>query len=410
MSDHFYFRTIWEHVTAFSEMFNNMSVYVYDKDKYSPSYGKIKGRKIVPIILAPKEKVVSVLNTLVGSEKPEVDNILPKMSISWGGISFDPERQRGRNQKRDLFVEYTNVEALNLLADPLSVTKPQDNLNVRVKHYDIQTVPWKLEFELVIWSKYMDDGVQILENILPFFSPDRQIVISERGIGIEREAKVTLNSVSNNFAYDLNEPDRRILQWTLAFTCECNLYKPIYFEKEILQAVIRVGTVDPRLGQGDSITISAQGANTQGLDVNVISRIQQFDQLTSSTADISGNLHYISIDTWAHPQAIFTPLKFDIYGIVTEELDDDFIIGENSAEYIVTENSASSNYGAGVLRVVLPTFNDSHSPPDKFEWPVSRHLSAEYYNDLNPTDPVTPDPDADDEYQAWKDANSPGGG
>ncbi len=293
MSEHFYYRTIWEHVTAFSELFNNMSVYVYDKDKYSATYGRPIGRKIVPVILAPKEKVISVLNTLVGSEKPEVDNVLPKMSIAWSGFSYDTERSRGRNQKRELFVEYTTAEELNLLQDPLSVTNPEDNLNVRVKHYDIQTVPWKMEFELVIWSKYMDDGVQILENICPFFSPDRQISISERGIGIEREAKVTLNSVSNNFAYDLNEPDRRILQWTLAFTCECNLYKPIYFEKEILQAVIRVGTVDPRFGHGDSIIISAEGANLEGMDVNVISRVQQFDQLTSSTAAISGNLHLI---------------------------------------------------------------------------------------------------------------------
>lgn len=412
MSDHFYFRTIWEHVTAFSEMFNNISVYVYDKDKYSPTYGKIKGRKIVPIILAPKEKVVSVLNALVGSEKPEVDNVLPKMSISWSGISFDAERQRGRNQKRDLFVEYTNVEALNLLDDPQSITKPKDNLDIRVKHYDIQTVPWKLEFELVIWSKYMDDGVQILENILPFFSPDRQIVISERGIGIEREAKVTLNSVSNNFAYDLNEPDRRILQWTLSFTCECSLYKPIYFEKEILKAVIRVGTVDPRLGHGDSIIISAEGANIQGMDIDVITRVQQFDQLTSSTASISGNLHYINIDTWATPQATFTPLPDlgnNYYGDTTEG--DLIIVSENSEYYVVNESSAATiNSGAGILTVVLPTFNDEHLPPNKFNHPIAGHLSADYYNILNPADQVTPDPNADIEYQNWKDKNSPGGG
>lgn len=412
MSEHFYFRTIWEHVTAFSELFNNMSVYVYDKDKYSTTYGRPIGRKIVPIVLAPKEKVMSVLNVLMGSEKPEVDNALPKMSISWSGLSYDADRQRGRNQKRDLFVEYTTTEEINLRQDPTSVTAPEDNHDVRVKHYDIQTVPWNLEFELVIWAKYMDDGVQILEQILPFFSPDRQISISERGIGIEREAKVKLNSVANNFAYDLNEPDRRIVQWTLSFTCECNLYKPIYFEKEILQAVIRVGTVDPRFGHGDSIIISADGANVEGMAVNVISRVQQFDQLTSSTAAISGNLHYITIDTWANPQAIFTPLSElgnNFYGSATEE--DDLVISEDSNDFLVNENSsATTNPEAGILTIVLPTFNDESNHPDTFNWPISRHLSFEYYNALNPADPVTPDPDADVEYQDWKDNGSPGGG
>lgn len=377
MSEHFYFRTIWEHITAFSELFNNMSVYVYDKNKTSSTYGKPIGRKLVPIILAPKEKVISVLNALNGSEKPEVDNVLPKMSISWSGLSFDAERARGKNQKRDLFVEYTNTEALNLAADPTSVTAAKDNLPTRVKHYDIQTVPYKLEFELVIWSKYMDDGVQILENILPFFAPDRQISLKERGIGIEREAKVTLNSSSNNFAYDLNEPDRRILQWNLSFTCECNLYKPIYFDREILQTVIRVGTTDPKYAHGDSITISAEGANIQGMDIDIVTKIQEFDQLSPSTASISGNLHYISIDTWANPQATFT---------------------------------AISTPGSGILTITLPDFNDEHLPPNEFNHPVSRHLSADYYNKLNPLNPVTPDPDADIEYQDWKNNNSPGGG
>ncbi len=383
-SQHFYFRTLWEHITAFSDLFNDISVYVYDKDKNSPTYGQPIGRKLVPIVLAPKEKVISVLNVLLGSEKPEVDNVLPKISILWNGFAYDPSRQKGRTQKRELFVEYTTTEALNLLEDPTSVTDPEDNANVRVKHYDIQVVPYKMEFEMSIWSKYMDDGAQILEMICPFFAPDRVVSLKERGVGIEKQAKVTLNSVTPNFATDLNEPDRRILQWNLSFTMECDLYKPIFFEKDILKAIIRVGLTDPRnprKGQGESITISTEGANINGTDIDVFSRIQQFDQLTSSTASVSGNLHYIEIDTWANPQATFTPLSE---------------VGYNS--------------NAGVLTIVLPQFNDEHLPPDKFDYPVSRHLAAEYYNTLNPADQITPDPEADEEYQDWKDAGSPGGG
>jgi hypothetical protein len=377
MSNHFYFRTIWETITGFSEMFNDMYVYVYDKDKYSPTYGDPIGLKIVPVILAPKEKVVSVLNVLLGSEKPEVDNVLPKISILWSGISFEPNRERGKNQKRDLFVEYTTQGALNTLEDPNSVTPTDEDVPVRIKHYDIQTVPYKMDFELVIWAKYMDDGTQILEQILPFFAPDRQISLKERGIGIEREAKVVLNSITNNFTYDLNEPDRRILQWSLSFTCECNLYKPIYIDKDILKAVVRVGVDNPRRSAGDSITIAANGANIQGMHVDVFSKVQEFDQLTSSTAAISGNLHYMTIDTWANPPATFTPID---------------------------------EPGSGILTVTLPDFNDEHNPPDKFEYPVSRHMSADYYNLLNPANPVTPDPEADEEFQSWKDDGSPGGG
>lgn len=409
MQDFFYYRTIWEHITAFSELFNNMSIYVYDKSKESPTYGKPIGRKIVPIILAPKEKVISVLNQLVGSEKAEIDNILPKISITWTAIEYDKDRTRGKNQKRELFVEYTTQNAINEIdgIPPLSVDIP-----VRVKNYDIQTVPYKLTFEMVIWTKYMDDGVQLLENILPFFAPDRQISLKERGVGIEREAKVTLTSVTNNFTYNLNEPDRRILQWNLSFTCECNLYRPIYFDKEILNAIIRVSAIDPKKSQGESIIISAQGANMQELTPIIIQRIQEIDQLTSSTASVSGNMNFINIDTWANPQVSFTPLTTlgnNFISLSTE--DQEIIISEDGESFIGSENSANPiNPDAGILTINLPEFNDAHNPPVRFDHPVSRHISADYYNKLNIENPVTPDPDADEEYQAWLDDNSPGGG
>ncbi|MCS7316912.1 MAG: tail sheath stabilizer and completion protein [Candidatus Dojkabacteria bacterium] len=201
MYNYFYNKVLWTHVAAFADIFNEMSVIVYDKD------GKAIGWKPVPVLLATREKVVSML--LKDPKTPDVDapNYLPLISIQWKGISRNAERQRGLREKRKLLIDY------------------EDPNNPRIIS-DMQTVPYDLDFEVVIWTKYMDDAAQLLENILPFFNPEAPVSLYERGIGTERQVKVTLESVSTNIASDISETERRIIQVNMSFKMECNFYKP----------------------------------------------------------------------------------------------------------------------------------------------------------------------------------------
>lgn len=201
MLNYFYNKVIWTHIAAFADIFNEMSVFVYDKD------GKAIGWKPVPVIIATKEKVVSQLISQNKIDEDIMNNYLPLISISWKGISRNTERQRGLREKRRLLIEYEDPN------NPKAIT-------------DMQTVPYDLDLELVIWTKYMDDAAQLLENILPFFNPEAPVSLYERGIGTERQVKVTLESVSTNIASDIAEPERRVIQITLSFKMECNFYKP----------------------------------------------------------------------------------------------------------------------------------------------------------------------------------------
>lgn len=201
MLNYFYNKVIWTHIAAFADIFNEMSVIVYDKD------GKAIGWKPVPVILATKEKVVSQLISQHKNGDEYMQNYLPLISINWKGISRNAERQRGLREKRRLLVDYEDPN------NPKAIT-------------DMQTIPYDLDFDLVIWSKYMDDAAQLLENILPFFNPEAPVSLYERGIGTERQVKVTLESVSTNIATDIAEPERRVIQITLSFKMECNFYRP----------------------------------------------------------------------------------------------------------------------------------------------------------------------------------------
>lgn len=265
MKSHFYHHTFWKHFSAFADIFNDMSVFVYNKERTAAI-----GKKNVPVIIAPKEKVIS--NLLVnGLDKPQSNNQLPKISVFWNSIEPDLEnRARGLKSDRRLLIETT--------VDEDGKTKKRE------VYSDLQTVPYKMGIELVIWTKYQDEAVQLLENILPFFNPELPISIYERAVGIERKCSVKLISVAPNFVGDLNEPDRRIVQYNLSFVMECNLYRPLAISGDIQKVSITVASAtNPHTFSGDVIYTTTLGISGEILDDGIRQCIIGFDSLEEKT-------------------------------------------------------------------------------------------------------------------------------
>jgi hypothetical protein len=289
MKNYLYLKTIWSSVAAFSDMFNDLSVLVYNNQ------GQAIGWKPVPITIGPKEKVVSALIAQDTDNPDSVfspDNYLPRLSVTWNGISRSPERQRGQKMKRRLFIEYLQSDkgreyCLNRLKENGGIINP-DNLEALHSGYspqpiarvDTQTVPYVLNLELSIWTKYMDDMAQILENILPFFNPEAYVSFVERGIGTERKAKVTLDSINPNFVTELDNTSRRVLQMQLAFSMEMNFYRPEEpIEKPIRRVTIRLGEDETRSDIGLGFP------EARGETVNVV-----------SLPCLSGSCDYLDMD------------------------------------------------------------------------------------------------------------------
>lgn len=199
--NYLYLKSIWSGVAGFADQFDDMSILAYD------SQGRAVGYKRVPVTLGPKEKVVAALIAEEGGTSVyPPDNYLPRISIAWNGFDRDLQRQRGNHERRKLFVDI-------------------DDGCERIRS-DLQPVPWKMSFEVTLWTKYMDDMAQLLENILPFYNPDAPISFIERGVGLERQAQVTLESVQTNFQTDIQNTERRYLQANLSFSMEINFYRP----------------------------------------------------------------------------------------------------------------------------------------------------------------------------------------
>ena len=95
-------------------------------------------------------------------------------------------------------------------------------------------VPYNLNVELAVIAKNQNDGLQIIEQILPSFHPSLNIsieVIEETHE--ERDIAVVLNSINYVDEYEGDFNQRRLLLWTLNFTVKTYLFGPIDIQKDI---------------------------------------------------------------------------------------------------------------------------------------------------------------------------------
>jgi hypothetical protein len=211
MFTHFYHGSIRKLVTAFGTLFNN--VYISRTD------GGVTKKIKVPLIYSPKEKFVHRLNLDV--DKTMVQTILPRMGFSITSMSYDVERKKNSINKRWKQDIDTN-----------------DNITFQYRYED---VPYDIDFELYIYTRNMDDGLQIIEQILPFFTPEFTITIKPKVLNTSSEKvdiPIILNQITPSEIYDNNfSEDTRVLTWDLQFTTKTYLYGPVKEAPNIIKDV-----------------------------------------------------------------------------------------------------------------------------------------------------------------------------
>ena len=110
---------------------------------------------------------------------------------------------------------------------------------IRDRYSQFVPVPYNLDVELSIISKTQDDGLQILEQILPNFHPSLNVsieVIDETHE--ERDIAIVLNNVDYTDDYEGDFSQRRTLLWTLRFTIKTYLFGPVNAQRDIRKVVL----------------------------------------------------------------------------------------------------------------------------------------------------------------------------
>lgn len=194
-------------VVSFGTMFNNIRLVRYDQS------GTIEIERInVPLAYANKEKFYKRITQDPELTK-EVQITLPRLGFNLDSITYDPLR------KTSLY----NTQF-----------SPNSSGNLK----SLQATPYNFDFTLSVYVRNVEDGTQIIEQILPYFNPDYTLSININGLPNNKvDVPIVLNSVNQNAQMDGSGEDTRLLTWDLTFTVKGYLYGPLLENAKIIKKV-----------------------------------------------------------------------------------------------------------------------------------------------------------------------------
>lgn len=194
----FYFSTIRKYVIVFGTLFNDIRI--SRQDSGNNLINLIK----VPLSYAPKEKMLARLENDPNIDRP-FSTLLPRMSFEISGIEYDEDRK---------------------LHNVGRVVVKDTNANKSKSQYN--PVPYNIDFTLYIYVKNAEDGTKIVEQILPFFTPDWTPTVNLiPEMNVKMDIPVVLKSISLEDTYEGDFKNRRAIIWTLNFTLKGYIYGPI---------------------------------------------------------------------------------------------------------------------------------------------------------------------------------------
>ena len=198
-------------VIGFGTLFNNIEI--------KRTEGSRTEVMKVPLAYGPKDKFLARLRQVGDlTTKDAVQITLPRISFEISGFAYDATRKVSPTQ----VIRYTGSD---------SKTRKS-----------FMPVPYNVDFELAIMAKNQDDGLQILEQILPFFQPMFNITLNlQEAIGETKDFPVTLNSVVYEDDYEGDYTTRRTLIYTLSFSAKTYVYGPV---SDVTDKLIKKAIVD----------------------------------------------------------------------------------------------------------------------------------------------------------------------
>ena len=210
LGQYFYNESLRKCIIAFGSLFND--IYIQRKDGSTVSQSMK-----VPLAYGPKQKFMVRLDADPNLDQ-KVAITLPRIGFEIAGFDYDPSRKLNRIIKRKK-VANTSDKALKQMSTQYS------------------PVPYNLNFELFVMTKNSDDGIQIVEQILPFFQPEYTVTINEvPEMDVVRDVPIVLNNIGYEDTYTGSFTERRAIIYTLNFTAKAYVYGPVDTSKPITKA------------------------------------------------------------------------------------------------------------------------------------------------------------------------------
>jgi hypothetical protein len=197
----FYHQTMRKVLIAFGSLFNGLEMVKYANEESREELGRIT----VPVTYEGKETFITRLEA-----DPDltagVQIILPAMTYEMTGIKYDPQR------KITQFIKNQLIQTSN---SAIRFTPP---------------VPYNMGIDVNLYVRNMEDGLQLIEQIIPFFATDYTVgvkYVMQDDNYISYDLPFILEDIQFNNEYEGPAGAVRKIVWTLNFNAKLWLFGPM---------------------------------------------------------------------------------------------------------------------------------------------------------------------------------------
>jgi len=253
---HFYHKRVRTAVSVFGSLFNN--IHVIRQNKAGGVISQIK----VPLAYAQRRQFLSRIEEMEQGQDAErkVAIKLPRMSFEITNMVYDAARQL---PKMNAFTSAVNNSVVN-----------------RQKLYS--ATPYIVSFQLNVYAKNQDDALQIVEQILPYFSPQYTVTVKPFADipTLKEDVPINLGSVVMYDDFEGELQTRRTIIYSLDFDMKILLHGPVNSDGE---KIIRDVRTNYFLQTADSdqylhTTVQTPEPNTVSVDSDYGFSIEYLDE------------------------------------------------------------------------------------------------------------------------------------
>ena len=224
----YYHGTLRRFVIMFGNLFNEIQIERYDAN------GNIAQTLNVPIEYGPKQKFYQrIYGDPTLNREIAVTN--PRLGFEFISMSYAPSRK--------INTAHRYVKGQNTGGNDFNFT--------------YAPVPYDMQFQLNAFVKNAEDGTQIVEQIVPFFTPDWTVtmkILPE--LGITMDIPIELTSVTSEDTWEGDFESRRVLTWQFDFTVKGYLFGPLqkykYIDRADVRTKIEEATITTQTFEGDA--------------------------------------------------------------------------------------------------------------------------------------------------------------
>lgn len=230
----FYHGVVRKCIIGFGRLFSNIYI---DRKQTDPVNGTTVQRIHVPLSYAPKEKWLARLD-----EDPTLENhtltSLPRISFEIIAYTYDSLRKMNRMQYMKNDAASANENGAALIRTP---------------------VPYNIDMSVYIITKTQEDALQIIEQILPWFTPEYSMTINAVDeMGIKLDVPVVLNSVIVSDEFEGTFQERRFVIHTINLQMKVSLFGP-QTDQNVIGTTTATVSQQPLEANSPSTTYTAVG-------------------------------------------------------------------------------------------------------------------------------------------------------